>query len=224
MYHADGVLMQAYKDPMHAYDHGVAINISKAIVKTIHALEIDLGLSRNTILNKLTARLHNLCSSLSSKHTTLMGFTHQSIVSLFESLSQQAVKGKKQSPIVDAGDVQKLMQLLPYVLDGLADEAIAEHNARGGVRFSDPFPDVIMAVNEWLHWYHLARTPEPDDDDVARLTDVGKALLSTLERVFPFKVRYGKYTVRSMWCNEKVHSILHAPRTLQRMGRCCHTQ
>ena len=48
---------------------------------------------------------------------------------------------------------------------------------------------------------------------------MGKALLSTLERVFPFKVRVGKVSYRSMWCNEKVHSILHAPRTLVRMGR-----
>jgi hypothetical protein len=50
MYQADCVLIQAYKDPMHAYDHRVAItgNICKAIVKTIHQLEIDLGLPRNT--------------------------------------------------------------------------------------------------------------------------------------------------------------------------------
>jgi hypothetical protein len=208
---------------MHAYDHGVAINICKATVKTIHQLEIDLGLARNSLVGKLTMRLHNLCSSLTSKHTTLMGFTNQSIVSLFETLTTLDKKGKKQSPVVDANDVQKLMQLLPYVLDGLADEAIAEHLSRTGARVADPFPDVIMAINDWLHWYHLARTPEPDDDVVARLTDMGKALLVTLVRVFPFQVRYGKYTVRSMWCTEKVHSILHAPKILQRMGRCFHT-
>ncbi len=59
------------------------------------------------------------------------------------------------------------------------------------------------------------------------MTAMGKALLSTLERFSPFKVgvgRGGEY-VRSMWCNEKIHSILHAPRTLVRMGRsqnvCC---
>ena len=212
---------------MHAYDHGVAINICKATVKTIHQLEIDLGLARNSLVGKLTMRLHNLCSSLTSKHTTLMGFTNQSIVSLFETLTTLDKKGKKQSPVVDANDVQKLMQLLPYVLDGLADEALAEHLARTGTRVADPFPDVIMAINDWLHWYHLARTPEPDDDVVARLTDMGKALLVTLVRVFPFQVRYGKYTIRSMWSNEKVHSVLHVPKTVQRMGRsrrrCCHT-
>jgi hypothetical protein len=153
-----------------------------------------------------------------------MGFVNQSIVSLFETLTGLDKKGRKQSPVVDAGDVQKLMQVLPYVLDGLADEAIADYQAgRGAARVSDPFPDVIKAINDWLHWYHLARTPEPDDDVVARLTDMGKALLVTLEKVFPFQVRYGKYTLRSMWCNEKVHSILHVPRTLKRMGRCCHT-
>ena len=211
--------MQTYKDPMHAFDHGVSINMCTATVKTIRQLESSRGLPSDTLVSKLTARLHNLCSSLTSKHTTLMGFTHQSIVSLFETLTKPNKKGQKQSPVVDAGDVQKLMQLLPYVLDGLADDAIAEHNARGGARVADPFPDVIMAINEYLHWYHLARTPEPDDDSVARLTDMGKALLVTLERVFPFQVRYGKYTLRSMWCNEKVHSILHVPKTIQRMGR-----
>ena len=217
------LFLQVYKDPMHGYDHGVAINICKAIIKVLHQLEDVLGLARNTLVTKLTGRLQNLCSSLDSKHTTLMGFTNQSIVSLFETFTTLNKKGQKQSPIVDAGDVQKLMQVLPYVLDGLADEAFAAHRASGGARVPDPIPDVIMAVNEWLHWYHLARTPEPDDDDVARLTDMGKALLSTLERVFPFTSRYGKYTVRSMWCNEKVHSILHVPRTLKRMGRFGHT-
>ena len=132
-------------------------------------------------------------------------------------------KGQKQSPVVDAGDVQKLMQVLPYVLDGLADEAIVEHQARGHARVADPLPDVIMTINDWLHWYHLARTPEPDDDDISRLTDMGKSLLATLEKGFPFEVRYGKHTVRSMWCTEKVHSILHVPKTLQRMGRYRHT-
>jgi hypothetical protein len=61
---------------------------------------------------------------------------------------------------------------------------------------------VIMAINDWLHCYHLARTPEPDDDVLASLTDMGKALLVTLVRVFPFQVRYEKYTLRSMWCTE----------------------
>jgi hypothetical protein len=140
---------------MHAYDHGVAMHITKALVKTIHKLEIDLGLPKNTIVNKMTARLHNLSSSLDSKHTTLMGFTNQSIVSVFETLTTPDKKGKKQSPIVDAGDVQKLMLVLPYILDGLADEFIVPHNARlvPAKHVHDPFPDAIMAMNEWLHWY-----------------------------------------------------------------------
>ena len=39
--------LQAYKDPMHAYDHGVAMHIITAVVRTIHKLEIDLGLNQN---------------------------------------------------------------------------------------------------------------------------------------------------------------------------------
>ena len=83
-----------------------------------------------------------------------MGFTHQSIISVFETMTTPNKKGQKQSPIVDASDVQKLMLCLPYVLDGLADDAIAEHNSSVSPdqRVTDPFPAVIMAVNEWLHW------------------------------------------------------------------------
>ncbi len=149
------MFLQTYKDPVHAYDHGVAMHIDKAIVKTIHKLEIDLGVARNSIVQKLTALLHNLSSSLYSKHTTLMEFAHQSIVSLFETLTTLNKKGKKQSPIVDASDVQKLMLVLPYVLDGLADPEISQYNANAapGDHIRDRFPDVIMAVNEWLHWY-----------------------------------------------------------------------
>ena len=83
-----------------------------------------------------------------------MGFTNQSIVSVFETMTTLNKKGKKHAPIVDAGDVQKLMLYLPYVLDGLADEAIAQHITRvpADKHVKDPFPEVIMAVNEWLHW------------------------------------------------------------------------
>ncbi len=120
--------VHAYKDPMHAYDHGVAMNTNTSIVKTIHKLGIE-GLPKNSIMPKLTARLHNLSCSLLPKHTTLMGFTNQSIISVFETMTTPDKKGKKQSPIVVAGDVQKLMLCLPYILDGLADDAIAEHNS-----------------------------------------------------------------------------------------------
>jgi hypothetical protein len=139
------------------HHHGVAMHIIKALVKAIHKLEIDLGLPKNTIMHKLTARLHILpvSSSLDSKHTTLMDFTHQCIVFVFETLTTPDKKGRKQSPIVDAGDVQKHMLVLQYVLDGLADELIVQHNARlaPANHVVDPFPDAIMAINEWLHWY-----------------------------------------------------------------------
>ena len=193
-----------------------------ATVKTLHKLEDDIHIVKNTLVKRLTARMHNMCSSLDTKHTTLLGFANQSIVTLFETLTTPNKKGEKQHPIVDAGDVQKLMLALPYLLDGLADEELAAYNDRKAqaARIQDPIPNVSMAINEWLHWYKLFRMPEPDEDDVARLTDMGKALLSTLEHVFPFKVRVGNSNkTRSMWCNEKVHSILHAPRTIQRMGR-----
>jgi hypothetical protein len=139
-----------------------------------------------------------------TKHTTLLGFANQSIVTLFETLTTPNKQGEKQSPIVDAGDVQQLMLALPYLLDGLADEELAAYNDRKApaLRIKDPIPDVNMVINEWLHWYESFRMPEPDDDNVARLTDMGKALMGTLERVFLFQVRVGiSDKTRYMWCN-----------------------
>jgi hypothetical protein len=50
-----------------------------------------------------------------------------------------------------------LMLVLPYILDGLADEFVVPHDANRSPanHVMDLFPDVIMAINEWLHWYDI---------------------------------------------------------------------
>ena len=110
---------------------------------------------------------------------------------------------------------------LPYLLNGLAqDELVAFNTGKPNAqRILDPMPDVIMVVNEWLQWYHQFRQPVHDEAALARLSDMGRALLISLERVFPFRVRLSATTTRSMWCTEKVHSILHAPRLIRQCGR-----
>ena len=207
---------------MHACDHGVSMHIITAIVRMLHKLEAALDLPENTLVKKLTARIHNLCSSLETKHTTMIRFSHQSVVHLFENLTTKNKKGKKQSPIVDATDMQKLMLNLPYLLDGLADEELrvfnTNHPAGRAEPVHDPIPAAIMAVNDWLQWYQLYRKETPDESDTERLEELGRALLTTLVKVFPFKVAVGLQW-RSMWCNEKIHSLLHGPSNLMKMGR-----
>ena len=222
-----GHVLKTFKDPMHAYDHGVAIYIIQAIIKTLHAVETAIGLANNTLVKKLTALVHGLCNTLEVKHTTLMSFVHQSIVQCFENYSEKKKDSKADSrcPIVDATDVQRLMLTLPFLLDGLAEDEIYAFNAGKpqDQHVTDPLPGVIMAVNEWLHWYHLYRQPESDEDSsLPRLEEMGKELLSTLQTVFPFTVKVaGKSNTetRSMWCNEKVHSILHGSRNIRSVGR-----
>ena len=57
-------IVQCFKDGMHAYDHGVAMNILTAIIRYLHDFEIRLGIPKNTLVEKLTARMHNLCNTL----------------------------------------------------------------------------------------------------------------------------------------------------------------
>ena len=127
-------ILQTFKDGMHAYDHGVAMNILTAIIRMLHDFEIKLGIPKNTLVNKLTARMHNLCNTLDVKHITLMSFVNQSIVECLETYTTPNKKGEKQSPIVDASDVQRLMLALPFMLDDLVREELvtfpSDHRVR----------------------------------------------------------------------------------------------
>ena len=135
--------------------------------------------------------MHNLCSTLDVKHTTLMSFVNQSIVECLETYTTPNKKGEKQSPIVDASDVQRLMLALPFMLDDLACEELVVFN-RGkpaAQKLADPMPEAIEAVNEWLHWYHMYRADELDEDSNAQMDTKGRNLIETLQRVFPYTVK-----------------------------------
>ena len=171
----------------------------------------------------LTARMHNLCSTLDVKHTTLMSFVNQSIVECLETYTTPNKKGEKQSPIVDASDVQRLMLALPFMLDDLVREELVVFN-RGkpaAQKLADPMPEAIEAVNEWLHWYHMYRADELDEDSNAQMDTKGRNLIETLQRVFPYTVKVAPRSdkTRSVWSTEKVHSILHGSRRIEDMGR-----
>lgn len=60
-----------------------------------------------------------------------------------------------------------------------------------------------------------------DDVSHARLDSMGEALLDTLERVFPYTVKLAAQSAqtRSIWCTEKVHSVVHGSRNLRSVGR-----
>ena len=206
---------------MHAYDHGVAMTILTAIIKSLHLFEALIGLAKNTLIHKLTARFQNLCNTLTVKHATLMSFVNQSIVECLETFTTPKKNGQKQTPIVDASDVQRLMLALPYMLDGLVSEELEAFNQGKpqAQRVADPMPPMIMAVNEWLHWYHQYRAEESDDGTLPNLDRKGRDLLVTLETVFPHKIRLSQTITRSMFCTEKVHSVTHGSHTIKHMGR-----
>jgi len=147
---------------MHAFDHGVSMTIISANVRLLQELAQQLGLDKNCFLDKLRVRFHSLCSTLQMKHITLMSFVNQSIVDCLDTFFQSKAPGKKSNqPMVDATDVQRLMLALPFVLDGLACEEVKAFNAGKAPsnRVVDLVPEAIMAVNEWLHWYHMYRLP-----------------------------------------------------------------
>ena len=104
------------------------MKILNATIQYLQDFEIKLGLPKNTLVQKLTARMHNLCNTLGIKHITLMSFVHQSIVDCLETYTTPNKKGDMQSPIVDATDVQRLMLALPFLLDDLVRVELEDFN------------------------------------------------------------------------------------------------
>ena len=135
------VCAQTFKDAMHAFDHGVAMNMP--------------------CLPKY--RYFKLCKNLEVKHTTCMSFVNQSIVDCLDAFISSQGNGKHPGqPLVDASDVQRLMLAMPFLLDDLASADVDAHNSTRSAadHVLDPVPEAISAVNEWLHWYQLYRQTE----------------------------------------------------------------
>ena len=148
---------------MHAFDHGVAMNIMFAKIQMLQNLGVQLGVGKNALVIKLSERLHNLCKTLEVKHTTCMSFVNQSIVDCLDTfISSQGNSKTPGQPMVDASDVQRLMLAMPFLLDDLASADVEAHNSTRSAadHVLDPVPEAISAVNEWLHWYQLYRQTE----------------------------------------------------------------
>ena len=210
------VQRQTCKDPMHAFEHGVAMKIIKAIIMALHQLETDLEMQPNTLVARLSQRLHNLCSSYSVSDAALLRFVkQQSILNMFDALAAN------EGVMPDASDVQAFMLVLPFVLDGLVQPEI-EAQSLAGHKMADPMVPIITVVNQYLEWYHMYRFPDLDEDEVIVLKRKGGKLVDDLQSVFPFTVtdRVGQQTTgnRSFWCVEKVHSIKHCDETRKMFG------
>ena len=63
--------LQTFKDGMHAYDHGVAMTILTAIIKSLHLFEALIGLAKNTLIHKLSSLLPDFktCAARSQSNT-----------------------------------------------------------------------------------------------------------------------------------------------------------
>ena len=57
-------------------------------------------------------------------------------------------------------------------------------------------------------------------DEIQRMDDDGENLLRTLVSTFPHGVTLKNGTLRSAFCTEKPHSIVHSGRNYRFMGRC----
>ena len=122
----------------------------------------------------------------------------------------------------DATDMQKLILTVPFLLDGLAaDRDILKLLQEKKIRVNDPIPGMIQCWNDYIRWYHLYRQGDINAPALDVLDTMGRDLLDSLPVIFQ---HVSATTGKSVWCTEKVHSILHARENIKRSGRCRNAQ
>jgi hypothetical protein len=86
-------------------------------------------------------------------------------------------------------------------------------------KVADPIPGMIVAINMYLHAYHMYRAAALNKPEVKRLDNKSRDALDTLQKEFPFGVRRADGTLRLYWCTEKPHSMVHWASTYRTVGR-----
>ena len=209
---------------MHGNEHGNSVLCIKCTIFAIRDHEAELGLPPDTLVKRMKDRLHGLCNSPFVQHITLLALSNQKILHGWDTLNKEMKTKKKErsQPIVDANDVAKLLLALIFVLDGLGQPEREAHNrrqARPRDRISDPFRPIIGALNSYLHAYHMYRAEALRVPEIQRLDNMSRNALETLQRVFPYGVRYRNGTFRSWFCTEKAHSLTHWADNYATVGR-----
>lgn len=207
------------KDPLHCMDHGVSELIMKCTIQRLRDLEVSLGLHRHTLVNQFLSRLRIICHH-DTHQVSLLRFKRSDVMDYVENLAGIRDASQKSHAVCDATDMHRLTLVVPFVLDGLADAEILQHNSgvpRAADRITNPIPEMIACWNDYLRWYHLYRQGENNELALDRLDATGVALLEDLKRIFPYCNDDGS----SLWCTEKVHNaFLHAKDNIKRSGRC----
>ena len=83
---------------------------------------------------------------------------------------------KKLPPKVRAVDMRHILLLLPFLMDGLLEDVVREHNRKYPLRgVYDPSSELIGITMLFIQWYMLYRRrfPPKDKVDVQRLTNLG---------------------------------------------------
>ena len=147
---------------------------------------------------------------------------------------------QKLPPRIRAMDMRHSLLLLPFLLEGLLTEEVAEYNRRNPIiKVSDPSPHMVQIVMMLLAWYGLYRRrfPAKDEDDLEDLDQQGlryklhimsryirlltyiSRFLSRCEELFPYKNKRGDLITDT----EKMHSIRHAGNDIARWGDTVNT-
>jgi hypothetical protein len=80
---------------------------------------------------------------------------------------QHLRKNKKLPPRVRAVDMRHILLLLPFLLDGLLEDVVQEHNQNFPLRpVHDPSKELIEITMLFIRWYMLYRRRFPPKDEV----------------------------------------------------------
>ncbi len=108
---------------------------------------------------------------LRGKHDVLVPVTPY-LASIFQHLR----KNKRLPPRVRAVDMRHILLLLPFLMDGLLEDVVHEHNQNYPLRpVYDPSKELIEITMVFIRWYMLYRRRFPPKDavDVKEMIGLG---------------------------------------------------
>jgi len=204
-------------DFLHGVDKGMIPFTMRASMTMCIAFELEIKKPGIT-LARVEKRLSNIVAvhggsvpgqNINEKHSCMFAMNNH-VCRTFAHINKH--KGETHCTVRGC-DMQLLLLVMPFVLDNLFQNEVAEWNARhtAAEHVEDPTHKINSVVVQLLDWYALARLDCKDAVEICMMDNMAKKFLIDTRNIFQdFKVgKPGTLSEKHICSSEKMHRCLH---------------
>ena len=213
-------------DFLHGVDKGMIPFTMRAAMTMCIAFELEIR-KPGVTLARIQRRLSNIMAVhegivpgqiMNGKHSCMFSMNGH-VCKTFAHIHKH--KGETHCTVRGC-DMQLLLLVMPFVLDNLFQNEVAEWNARhpAAEHVEDPTHRINLVVVQLLDWYALARLDCKDAVEVCMMDMMARTFLIDSRNTFQdFKVgKPGTASEKHICSSEKMHRCLHAGTKITEYG------